>query len=568
MSFRDRYWIVFNGEIYNYIELRQELRALGYAFRTETDTEVILAAYDAWGTECLRRFNGMWAFALLDTSAQTLFLARDRFGVKPLYVQVRHDRLAFASELKAFRPITARSPRANESRLLDFLVWNVSDHSSETLFAGCEQLSGGHCAVVELAAMGSESFRIRYSPKRWYAVDGAQAGTSNDQADALREALDDSVRLRLRADVAVGSCLSGGLDSSSIVCLASRQLRRNGATRALETFTASSLDAAFDETRYAKLVADRAGTHPHFVTPDPGQLFENLDSLIWHQDEPFLSTSIFAQWLVFRAAKERGAIVMLDGQGADEILGGYPGYFGAHLAGLFTTGKPAAWWRQSKSIHQQTGLGYRRLVGYTLAYAFPGSARLLGRLDRRDFSDTRWVQARHRGVFQRDALAERGGRARSIREMSIAQLTATHLPMLLHWEDRNSMAFSIEARVPFLDYRVVELCLGFSEAAKVGAGISKSILRRSMRGIVPDEVLDRRDKMGFVTAEPLWATRDRVDGFRSELASAREQLPSIFTDSISTSFDDVVAGRRPFDGRYWRAIALGRWARVFDVASE
>ena len=570
MSYRERYWISYNGEVYNYLELRSELQAAGYVFSTGSDTEVILAAYDCWGPECLSRFNGMWGIAIVDTMERKLFLARDRFGVKPLYLRQQGGRLAFASEIKAFTALDDWQPRANRQRLLDMLVWNISDHTDQTMFDGVEQLPAGHFILIDLAGVLSPAQRTEFCieavPRRWYALpEPAQVPCGAAAAAALHELLDDAVKLRLRADVTVGSCLSGGLDSSSIVCLMGRQLNAKQVNAGLHTFTARSHDAEFDETRYARAVADCAGATMHEVTPEPGRLFSDLERLSWHQDEPFMTTSIFAQWCVFEAARNSGVKVMLDGQGADESLGGYRGFFGAFLAGLIRHGRFGKWTSELAAMRREIGFPYVRSIGYTLAYLFPRLVGLVGSLDNRAYADRKWLHLSAHDAFDADPIRLLGARTSSIRDMSVAQLTATNLPMLLHWEDRNSMAFSVEARVPFLDYRVVELCLNMADEDKLGGGISKAVLRRSMRGTVPDLILDRRDKLGFVTAERLWVTRDAGQRFRDELMSSSHALEGIVSQQVVSQFDEVLAGRRPFDHRYWRIISVGRWIRTFGV---
>lgn len=562
-----RYWITYNGEIYNYLELRDELRAAGYCFRSGSDTEVILAAYCHWGSACLSRFNGMWAFAIFDSEANTLFFARDRFGVKPLYFWRHGDRLSFASEIKAFTELDGWRAKANVERLLDFLVWNVLDHSEQTMFDGVQQLLPGHFVTLDLRdAFGGKPVP-ELQPQRWYSLPTNPASiTGTEAVDGLRAVLADSVRLRLRADVPVGSCLSGGLDSSAIVCLMAELLGPvSQRVAALHTFTARSHDAEFDEFRFAQAVIDRAGSTAHTVVPEPQGLFNDIDRLTWHQDEPFVSTSIFAQWCVFQLARSSGVTVMLDGQGADETLGGYRGFFGAHLAGLLRSGAPADWWQEVQSLKREIGFSPIRSAGYTAAYLMPSLVGVLGRFDGRAYGDRKWLTHAAQAAFDADPLRAVGGRPRSVREMSRAQVTATNLPMLLHWEDRNSMAHSIEARVPFLDYRVVEHCLAMADAEKVGGGISKRALRNSMRSSVPDVVLDRRDKMGFMTAETLWVRRDEPIRFRAALDEAVQRLPGLLAPTLLSRFDDVLAGRRPFDHRYWRAISASRWACSFGV---
>ena len=567
MQFDTRYWMVYNGEVYNYREIRAELEELGRTFASDGDSEVIMAAYAEWGTGCLDRFNGMWAFAIFDAVESSLFLARDRFGVKPLYLWPRADGLAFASEIKAFAAYPDWRPVANFSRVRDFMVWNVLDHSSETLFQGVVQLPAGHSLMLDLRNRGTGGAGPFAMPKaiRWYDVEAAAARRGAGTAGGVRDLLRDSVRLRLRADVAVGSCLSGGVDSSAIVSLMGRELGATGGKANLRTITARSSDSAFDEGDYAKFVAESAGASPVEVVPSPEALFDNLDALVWHQDEPFVSTSIYAQWEVFRAAARENITVMLDGQGADEAFGGYRGFFGAALAGLVRRGRLASWAREVRAIRANVGFSYVRSVGYTLAYLLPGAVRFLGKLDSRSYSDLDWVSPSLARRGHDDPLVRLGARADSVSAMSIAQIRSTNLPMLLRWEDRNSMAHSIEARVPFLDYRLVETAVATPDQDKVGGGLSKRILRDAMRGIVPDAILDRKDKMGFVTAEPLWMTRDMSARFRTELISACQTLPYVLSDKIVDQFDEVVAGRKAFDFRYWRAIVLARWAKRFDV---
>jgi asparagine synthase (glutamine-hydrolysing) len=568
MAYRGRYWMVFNGEVYNYVELRAELEKRGHRFASDGDSEVVLAAYAEWGPDCLSRFNGMWGLAILDLAERKLFLARDRFGVKPLYYRLAGGRLAFASEIKAFSGLGDWRPRANIPRLLDFLVWAVSDHSAETMFDDVLQMPAGHYLLLDVsgALQGTAAAPLSaLRPRRWYTVGPAGDVPPEDAAEVLRSAVTESVRLRLRSDVPVGSCLSGGLDSSSIVCTMRRLLEGAGSSGGLKTFTASSSDRAFDETVYAKSVAQRARSEATFVTPDPIKLFDDLSRLTWHQDEPYGSSSMFAQWCVFEAARRAGVVVMLDGQGADEALCGYRGFFGAYLAGIARRCDLIGWAREAAAMRCIIGFSWKRSVGYTLAYLMPGLLDVVGRFDNRAYSDRHWLHPDQAAAFTADPIHRAGGRSHSVREMSVAQITATHLPMLLRWEDRNSMAFSIEARVPFLDYRLVELALALSDRDKVGGGISKAVLRRAMRGTVPDDVLDRRDKMGFVTAEPLWMRRDLSDRFRRHMAASIEAMPRVLSPVLLDRFDEVVAGKRPFDFRYWRALSAGQWAATFSV---
>ncbi|HEU5079605.1 MAG TPA: asparagine synthase (glutamine-hydrolyzing) [Opitutaceae bacterium] len=568
MSYRNRYWLIFNGEVFNYVEIREELKSSGYDFRTGTDSEVILAAYAQWGAKCLQRFNGMFAFAILDLTARKLFLARDRFGVKPLYYRAIDGQLTFASEIKAFAGSCSWKPKANTARLLDFLVWNISDHTDETFFAGVRQLPAGHFCELSVEEFLADTSTTRWkpssiSPQRWYELPYRPHSGGKESADEFKELLRDSIRLRLRSDVPVGSCLSGGLDSSSIVCLAAEKLRSISGGP-LNTFTAGSRDAAYDETKYARSVIDAAGAKPSFVTPDPAVFLQDFDQIIWHQDEPFPTSSIFAQWCIFREARLHGTTVMLDGQGADESLGGYRGFFGAYLASLFRAGRLVDWTKEVRSLKREIGFSAVRSIGYTAAYGWPGMLRLLGSFENRSYSDPSWLSKREQSALQVDPIRKAGGRATGVRAMSLAQISATNLPMLLHWEDRNSMAFSIEARVPFLDYRLVEFCVNLPDQTKLSGGITKRVLREAMRGIVPDTVLNRRDKMGFVTAEPLWMKRDLTSAFRERLVHSAELLRGVVSNRVVEKFDTMTSGGR-FDHRYFRVMAAGAWLERFAI---
>jgi asparagine synthase (glutamine-hydrolysing) len=559
MSHRGRYWVVFNGEIYNFRELRLELAAAGWSFETETDTEVLLAAYVHWGVACLDRFNGMWALALYDSKNGTLFLARDRFGVKPLYYRQSAESFAFASEIKAFTALRDWQARAEIERLGQFLAWSITDHDERTMFEGVFQIPAGTYCRISLDAPGAPMGIVR-----WYTP-SALPVTRADPAEELRGHVIDSVRLRLTADVPVGSCLSGGLDSSTIVCVLNRELRSHDPAARVHTVTARSADIEFDEGGYARCVANEVGAVAAEVTPDPASLFDELDDLVWHQDEPFTSSSTYAQWNVFRVAARKGLTVMLDGQGADEIFGGYRGFFGARLAGCVRRRELREWLDEAKAMARLADFSLLRAAGYTVAYLIPGLARLIGRFDGRAYSDLSWLQPACASSVASDPAVRSGGRSHNMAALSRAQVMSTSLPMLLHWEDRCSMAFSIEARVPFLDYRVVEFGIGLNDRDKVDRGIAKVALRRAMRGIVPGPVLDRRDKMGFVTAEQKWLQRDVTDRFREELALAVTAMPSLVSPRIVEMFEEVVVGKRKFDFRYWRVITAARWVRLFAI---
>ena len=330
-------WLIYNGEIYNYVELRAELEGKGHVFRTRSDTEVILAAYAEWGTECLQHFNGMWAFCLWDRRRGQLFCARDRFGVKPFYYCSDGRSFAFASEIKALLTASGAPATANTAMAYDYLALDLLDHTAETLIAGIQQLPPGHFLILD--------GRGQVAVQRYYTLPFTTDDAPCDEPAiarlgvAYRELLTDAVRLRLRTDVPLGSCLSGGLDSSSIVCAMSELLSTAPSEAVQRTFTAAYDDPACDERRFARAIVDATGVHADYTFPQAAELWDEMLALTWHQDEPFSSTSMYAQWCVMRAARRHGVTVMLDGQGGDELFAGYTMYYPIFLKTLLRRGR-------------------------------------------------------------------------------------------------------------------------------------------------------------------------------------------------------------------------------------
>jgi asparagine synthase (glutamine-hydrolysing) len=423
------------------------------------------------------------------------------------------------------------------------------------------QLRGGEFVSATL-----DELRHGVRPQRWYTLALAFVN-GRDAAAAYRELLDDSVRLRLRADVPVGSCLSGGLDSSSIVCLANRQLRAAGAESVQRTFSARSSDPRFDEGRFIDAVVRHTGVANSQVDPPLEALFRELPALTWHQDEPFGSTSIYAQWHVFRLAAAHGVKVMLDGQGADEQLAGYASFVSARFSSLLRQGRFADFLRETRAVGANQRMSARELAARAVSLVLPDFVRQqLRRMVRRSATlGEDWIDLARLRAEARNPEIALGGTPTNVLEMSVSQVLHTSLPMLLHWEDRDSMAHSIEARVPFLDYRLVELTLGLPEECKLALGVSKGVLRDAMHGILPEEIRNRLDKIGFATAEEQWLKAGAPDAFRAAMREAEEASHGILRPQASAMLEDFIAGRRPFNFLPWRAISLGAWMRRFDV---
>jgi asparagine synthase (glutamine-hydrolysing) len=571
MSFGDgRYWIVYNGEIYNYLELRTMLESVGITFRTRTDTEVLLAAYAQWGGDCLHRLNGMFAFAIWDEQEKILFAARDRFGIKPLYLYRTRDGFGLASEIKQFACLPEFTPRLNSARAYDFLTSGITDHSAETLFEGVRQIRGGEYlrTVVRDDRLSDPEIR------RWYSLpDEPEADLTKAQAaDRLRELLTESVGLRLRADVPIGSCLSGGLDSSSIVCLINEALEVKESTDIQTTISACYDDSPVDERHYIDMVLSATGVTNLKVFPQHLGVFQGLDNLAYHLDEPFGSTSIFAQSEVFRAARNNGIKVMLDGQGADEQLAGYHSMYGAFHASLF---KGLRWRRMLRELKHQRrrhGVSWKAQVLGLLEAGYPETLISLYRRTGRSVLPSwlrgeAWAGDNMPALPKHAAAAAAGLRPPStLARLCRADLLCTGLPKLLRYEDRNSMAHGVEARLPFLDFRLVEFLDGLGERFKIEDGETKRLLREAMRGVLPEKIRTRSDKIGFATPEADWIRGPLRDDALSAVENAVTRFPVLFDSAaMSKHVSDMIAGRKAFDFSLWRIVSLEAWGRVFRV---
>lgn len=548
-----RFWITYNGEVYNYQEIRRELQILGHTFRTQTDTEVILAAYAEWGTKCLSHFNGMFAFVIYDKIERTVFAARDRFGVKPLYYTFLHDMFAMSSEIKQFTGLPGWQFHPNGQRAYDFLNWGVLDHTDETLFSGVKQLSGGHYFHFKVDSLNNGTPQ----PIRWYELSSKPfTGSFKEASDTYKELLLDSIRLRLHADVDVGSCLSGGLDSSAIVCMAHLLLQNS--KEQLKTFTAGSEISRFDERAFVDAVIQQTGADSHVVIPRVDALFEALPQLVWHQDEPFISTSIFAQWEIFKMVKENKIKVMLDGQGADEHLGGYHGFFANHLYDLFTSmkwGKLASEATSTKKMHPQLSLMMmlaNKMVPEPLQQRFRGWFGKSSAIP--DWIDLQALGARPSTPYPQQ---------HPFYAQSRQQILHSSVPMLLHFEDRNSMAHSVESRTPFLDYRLVEFALGCPTEYKVSGGITKRLLRAAAAETLPQKILHRHDKMGFLTAEEVWFKQQSSEVVLAGIRKAIDLSGGAVSTKMYEKTEEMIAGKRPFDYSYWRSLCYGAWLEKF-----
>lgn len=541
MSWNGRYWIVYNGEVYNYREVRSELESLGHRFQTTTDTEVILAAYSVWGPACLSRFNGMWAFAIHDELEQTVFLARDRFGVKPLYLVETDQEIGFASEIRQLLPMLPKI-RANKAIVTEWLLTSFEGHRSETMFDGVQNLPAAHWMKISIRD-GARETRCWYTLKPNDSYSGVPIA---EGATRFRELFTSAINLRLRSDVRVGTCLSGGLDSSATSTIASAMYRAETGAQFVGVHARSS-ETKIDESAFAKLVAAHADIDMTIVTPSTKDFRQTIDAVVRTQEEPFGSPSMFMGWHVFQEARARGCPVMLNGQGGDEVLLGYERYFASYLNGLSPIKKLWTALQQARNSR----LSLLTVLKYGEYFSRP--ALRMRHLVNRTFLTRAWVEASNTEFVYRSAEA-----FRSVPEMQRFEIQYA-LPHLLRYEDRNSMAHSIETRLPFLDFRVVEAGISMPPDYKLRDGWTKYVLRRAMDDLLPPSVTWRRDKIGFEAPDATWLGSIRSQ-MQEEIRGSR--ILAEITDHRRL-VDDLASASLT---QQWAYFNLAVWERVFGVS--
>lgn len=556
-------WVVYNGEIYNYIELRDELRAKGHTFRSESDTEVVLAAYQEWGESCLERFNGMWAMALWDSRKEQLFCARDRFGIKPFYYFWNGETFAFASEIKALLELPFVARQANDGVIYDYLRYGRMDIGSETFFDGIKRLPPANFMLI-----GKDASRL-IEREYWSlpSADDVSDAAESTQISGLAKCLHESIRLRLRSDVTVGSCLSGGLDSSTIVCIANQLLRAQDSTASAamgdiqKTFSSCYEDERFDEREYIEAVLQQTQAERNYTFPNGSKLLDDLPRLVWHQDEPFAGLSIFSQWSVMQSVAAKNVTVLLDGQGADELLAGYHPCFDYHWGGLLKSGQWGAYRRELNGYSQRYDASMPYLAVRSMRPFAPASLQGFARRFERgggaginaEFNQTH----RHRAY----EFVERGANPL---HGYLSQLVQYSIPMLLRFEDRNSMAHSIEARVPFLDHNLVEYAFRLPNHLKLHQGETKVALRRAMQKTLPAKVQQRKDKMGFVAPASHWFREDLHEWVQDLVGSSSfRNRPYFDVPQIQNALAEQQSGQRDLSKLAWRWINLELWHRQF-----
>lgn len=553
--------IIFNGEVYNYIEIREELKRKGYKFRTGTDTEVIMNSYIEWGEDCLSRFNGMWGIALYDMRKNILFCSRDRFGVKPFYYYKDDKIFVFGSELKSVIEYFKKDPsfvkKINKEIAYDYFLNSFTDHTENTFIQGIKHLLPSHYIRV---------INNEFSIKRYFSLEVNKEFGKYDEnkfqkiKNSFSELLYDSVSLRLRSDVAVGTCLSGGLDSSTVVSIIHRLLKDGRENNMLQigsmqkTFSAVYDDKTIDERNFIEEIVKATNCDSHYIFPDKADFADDVDKFIFQLDEPIGGTSPYAQWNVMKLARQNNVTVLLDGQGADESLGGYEVYFGFLYANLFRQKNFAGLLSEvSKNFNKGIEISVRGLKYYLNSKSknMNSPVSIYYNTDfLRNYSGKSVLEYRTTG---------------NLNEKLYEDLSQYILPSLLRYEDRNAMKFSIESRTPFLDYRIIKLLFETEGVYKIHNGFSKWILRNSMNRIIPDNVVWRRDKKGFPTPERKWMMRLKSD-FINVVNQNIEELSVFFNpDLIIKNYDKIVSDPDIKSHFLWKIYNFAKWKKMYGV---
>jgi asparagine synthase (glutamine-hydrolysing) len=481
MSYLNKYTLVFNGEIFNFQELKRILVENGYDFHSNTDTEVVMAAYDFWGEKCVQHFNGMWSFVIYDSSANSFFVSRDRFGIKPLYYYQSDSLLIFASEIKAILKYPSISRDLDTSYIQSLLCKGPMEHLKETIFTEIKRFDRASYAVLPCSFPLQElKETVFWSIEPNKDVEDFSPSKAREYASRYRILLRDAVRIRLRADVKVGSALSGGLDSSSIVYLVNDLLQKMGSKNQQETFSSiyPDTDPCLDESGFVNMLVKELGVVSHVIEPKVEDIPSQHRQMMIIMETPPNSTCM-SGWHTFKLAKASGVFVTLDGQGADEQLAGYLHYFKTHLLAL----RGIEFYREFLGALRVPGLK-RTLIKVLCAHCF---RIVLG--DRRS---KRYLEI----FFGFKHFA-------SLNEHMQKDFSES-LMNLLHYSDRVSMGHGVESRMPFLDYRLVEFLASVPSCYKIHRGWSKYIARLAFDGRLPSEIVWRKDKVGWSIPEKLW----------------------------------------------------------------
>ena len=551
-----RYSLVFNGEIYNYVELKMELEELGVVFTTESDTEVLLKGLIQWGEELLPKLRGMFAFTFFDSRTRELLVARDPFGIKPLFYSKLNSGIAFSSEVQQLLLCEEVSSELDAQMTYEYLHTGATEHTSNTMFKDIKSFPP---ASFSKFSIDSDNL---LEVKKYWEIDLRKSiqPTFDEAVIRVRELFLESIRLHMRSDVEVGAALSGGIDSSAIVCA----MHHLNPKSRIHTFSYIADEENINEEKWVDIVNNHVNAIVHKIKVSKEELVEDLDDLIRTQGEPFSATNLYAQFRVFKEAKQEGIKVVLDGQGADEMLAGYLFYQGPVLANLIKSLKLKTAWTFFTASATNTSSTKKSLLKMVASELMPpGIMRLLRAVflsnKRIGWLSSNWI--RNKNVTKSLFYKRKDNSKLPLKSHLESSLCGLGIPKLLRYEDRNSMRWSVESRVPFLHIDFVEYLYSLPEEFLLsGNGTSKYVFREAMRGIVPDEILDRADKIGFATPEKLWLTK--MDLWVKNILQSSSWIDIFEHKELEKEWERVVSGEVAFDFKCWRWINLICWIKA------
>lgn len=511
--------MLFNGELFNYKALREELKAFGYDFHTQSDSEVVIKAFHYWGKAAFNRFNGFWAIAIYDGRTQTLTLSRDRFGIKPLFYHYENGVLYFGSEMKFILKMAGQSWAVNPNAVQAYLQENKSSFSTETFWQNIAELAPAHCLTL-----GRNGLEIE---KYWQFQPGLKHRTAEGAFEEFSHLLEDSVKLRMQSDVEVGSLLSGGLDSTTLVCM----LQKLGYidTENFKSFSGVHEEAAYTETSYIRDTVAQTGLKAAFIPTNPLGLAADLPKLNWHIEDPFRSLAVYTQFLIYRNIQDTSNVkVVINGQGADELFGGYNEQYRVLLAEYLSKFKLGSFVKEARFLKKHRPQTYERI--FRLAFA---------KLTAKAFATPHF--------FNQDGFN---------------QITESPLREYFKYDDRNSMTFGVEARAPFMDYRLVEFGLTLDTKFKIDGSINKKIVRDYAAPIIPDSVRNRKDKMGFTTPQEAWQRKELKADFDKTMDEILVQ--KVFEiPNLQAAYSAYQSKNKGDFYYFWRVYNLHHWYKVW-----
>ena len=555
--------LVFNGEIYNFQEIKRELKSLGIVFNTNSDTEVILESYLYWGEECLNRFNGMFSFAILDKKREKLFVARDRFGVKPLYYsQINQEEIVFSSEIKQFFFHPKVKKVINSEAFYRFLFQKSHKFSCESFFKNIFEVNQG-----ELITICLKRSSISLKKETWYRPELNQLDANEPELEErFSELFDNAVKLRLNADVPVGTGLSGGLDSSSIVCHIKDLIEQKKWNHPLKTFSSRFLNHALDEGDYIQSVVNQTMSNHEEIFPEGSGLLDELEKFTWHHDEPVLTSAVYAQWCAYKLVSQFNVKVTLDGHGADEILGGYKSFFRPLLFDHLKNLRLVDFFEESKNLTNMYKYPSRTPYLWMLSSIFGSRTSLLFKsISGNKIINNKWFKHIDDISDKRDPHEITNLNRKNFKDYSKDMLFKFSMPPQLQWADRNSMAFSVESRAPFLDYRLVEFCLSLPNEYKLGGGLNKIILRNTLGNKLPSKVTKRKYKQGFESPEESWLLNENPEKVKSLIEDSREIMGDFLHEDSFNYCNKIINKEFKYDEFLWRMISLSQWRKTFNI---